>query len=61
MWLCIIKHKWSKWETFLWVGEIFPSPMGIMMGDPPIWLPHQEWRQKRDCLRCGFHQEQKID
>ena len=44
-------HKWSKWEQYLWTGEVRRA------SNPTIAIPCERRRQKRKCIKCGEEQD----
>jgi hypothetical protein len=44
-------HKWTKWEQYLWEGEVRTRE------NPTIAIPSEKHRQKRNCIKCGIEED----
>ena len=47
-------HKWTKWEKYNQAGKVQTQPFSKEM------IPFSERRQKRYCMKCGWHQDKLI-
>jgi hypothetical protein len=55
-----IFHDWSKWERY--VKHWSETPIGLLYPAGVRGVPFEcsEWRQKRECLTCGYSQDEKV-
>jgi len=51
-----IFHKWSKWETYTWIGEVFYT-----RDTKGEYYTDIEKRQKRTCVICGKEQNELLE
>lgn len=54
------RHNWSKWTLFTKTFVIIPRD-GFMGPLSDKKFNTEETWQKRECLDCGYYQEEKID
>ena len=47
-------HKWTKWEQYIFNGEIQANCVSTIM------LPVTERRQRRRCVKCGKEQDAMV-
>ena len=57
---CLLGHKWTAWERYFWEGQI--THVGViyppeLRGKP---IPVVQDRQRRHCLKCGYHEEEIV-
>lgn len=61
--MCLF-HKWTKWRPYLhqWREYVGTSLFEQMLGDKvkPQAVDASEWRQRRECERCGKTQDELI-
>lgn len=56
MTVCLLFHKWGKWETYRWSGVEVPQ-FGKNAGKK---FEVSETRQRRSCSKCGFVQDRLV-
>lgn len=54
--MCLIFHKWGKWEQYYEHGRVFPGVV-FCKNMPAEGTPYTDLRQKRICEKCGKIQD----
>ena len=54
--MCILFHKWNKWEVYNQPMVIIP---GIMSKEKEP-IEYSEQRMRRTCKKCGYIQNEKL-
>lgn len=54
-------HSWSRWKVYVWQGRVAPRiALFKLEADQALWPDVTEDRQRRECMRCGLTQDERL-
>lgn len=59
--ICFFFHKWRKWDNYIETGHVTLHGFFVPKEERGQRMPYTQKRQRRECLRCGKHQDELID